>query len=291
MTPTNSTKQALRALVEARRGALMPGAFNALSARVAEDLGFEAVYITGAGVTNMQLGLPDMAFMGLAEIAEATCRIRDVVELPLLVDADTGFGNALNVRHTVRTLERAGADGIQLEDQVSPKRCGHFNGKDVIGADEMVGKIKAAVDARRDSGFVVMARTDARAVHGFNAAVDRAHAYAEAGADILFVEACESADEIRALPRQLPQRPLLMNMVIGGKTPIVPADELAAMGYGAVLYANAALQGALLGMQRALGALKQTRQLTEASGLVASFKERQQVVRMPQMDELATKYR
>jgi len=139
----------------------------------------------------------------------------------------------------------------------------------------MVGKIKAAVDTRRDSDFVVMARTDARAVHGFNAAIDRAHAYAEAGADILFVEACETDNEIRALPRQLPQRPLLMNMVIGGKTPIVPANELTELGYGLVLYANAALQGALLSLQRALAALKETRQLTEASGLVASFKERQ----------------
>jgi 2-methylisocitrate lyase-like PEP mutase family enzyme len=286
-----STRLALRTLAEARRGALLPGAFNALSARVVEDLGFEALYITGAGVTNMQLGLPDMAFMGLAEIAEATNRIRDAVELPLLVDADTGFGNALNVRHAVRTLERAGADGIQLEDQVSPKRCGHFDGKDVISADEMVGKIKAAVDARHDHDVVIMARTDARAVHGFEAAVDRAHAYAEAGADVLFVEACTSAAEIHALPCQLPQRPLLMNMVIGGKTPIVHADELATLGYGFVLYANAALQGALLGMQQALGSLKETRQLTEASGQVASFKERQRIVRMPQMDELAARYR
>jgi len=285
-----NTRFALRTLAQARRGALLPGAFNALSARVIEDLGFEAVYVTGAGVTNMQLGLPDMAFMGLAEIAEATSRIRDAVALPLLVDADTGFGNTLNVRHAVRTLERAGADGIQLEDQVSPKRCGHFDGKDVIATDEMVGKIKAAVDARRDADLVIMARTDARAVHGFNAAVDRAHAFAEAGADILFIEACTSADEIRALPRELPQCPLLMNMVIGGKTPIVHADELATLGYGLVLYANAALQGALLGMQRALGALKETRQLTEASGLVASFQERQRIVRMPQMDELATRF-
>ncbi|HEX5683445.1 MAG TPA: isocitrate lyase/phosphoenolpyruvate mutase family protein [Ideonella sp.] len=285
-----NTRFALRTLAEARRGALLPGAFNAMSARVVEDLGFEALYITGAGVTNMQLGLPDMAFVGLAEIAEATSRIRDAVELPLLVDADTGFGNALNVRHTVRTLERAGADGIQLEDQVSSKRCGHFDGKDVIGTAEMVGKIKAAVDARQDADLVVMARTDARAVHGFSAAIDRAHAYAEAGADILFVEACTSADEIRVLPRDLPQRPLLMNMVIGGKTPIVPADELATLGYGLVLYANAALQGALLGMQRALATLKETRQLTEASGLVASFKERQRIVRMPQMDELAKRF-
>jgi 2-methylisocitrate lyase-like PEP mutase family enzyme len=281
--------KALRSLVEASRGVMVPGAFNALSAKVIEDIGFEAIYVTGAGVTNMTLGLPDQGFMGLAEIAEATSRIRDAVSLPLIVDADTGFGNALNVRHAVRTLERAGADCIQLEDQVSPKRCGHFNGKDVVPTAEMVGKIKAAVDARQDPDFLVMARTDARSVHGFEAAVERAVAFAEAGADILFVEACESVHEIRALPSRLPV-PQLMNMVIGGKTPIVSADELATMGYGIVLYANAALQGALLGMQRALSSLKETRRLEESSGLVASFKERQRLVGKPALDALEERY-
>mgnify|MGYP001076193266 CR=1 FL=1 len=139
-----STRKTLRALAEARRGVLVPGAFNALSARVIEDLGFEAIYVTGAGVTNMWFGLPDQGFMGLHEIADHTARIRDAVGLPLIVDADTGFGNALNVRHTVRVLERAGADCIQLEDQVAPKRCGHFSGKDVISTEEAVNKIKAA---------------------------------------------------------------------------------------------------------------------------------------------------
>jgi 2-methylisocitrate lyase-like PEP mutase family enzyme len=287
---TTSSRTALRKLVDARRGALVPGAFNALSARVAADLGFEAIYVTGAGVTNMQLGLPDQGFMGLAEIAEATGRIRDAVDLPLLVDADTGFGNALNVRHAIRTLERAGADCVQLEDQASPKRCGHFAGKAVIDAAEMVGKIKAAVDARHDAGMLVMARTDARAVHGFEAALERAQAFAEAGADILFVEACETADEIRALPRRLAQ-PQLMNMVIGGRTPIVDARELATLGFGIVLYANAALQGAIAGMQKALTALREMRRLDEDPALVASFAERQRLVRKPEMDALEQRYR
>ena len=284
-----TTKQTLRAMVDARRGALVPGAFNALSARVIEDLGFEAIYVTGAGVTNMTLGLPDQAFMGLAEIADATGRIRDAVQLPLIVDADTGFGNALNVRHTVRTLERAGADCIQLEDQVSPKRCGHFSGKAVIDTAEMVGKIKAAVDARLDAGLLVMARTDARSVHGFEAAIERAQAFADAGADILFVEATESAEEIRALPQRL-ATPQLMNMVIGGKTPLVDARELAGLGYGIVLYANAALQGALAGMQRALTVLRDTQRLDEDPVLVASFKERQRLVGKPALDRLEQRY-
>ncbi|HOM21617.1 MAG TPA: oxaloacetate decarboxylase [Ottowia sp.] len=285
-----TTRQRLRQLANARRGVLLPGAFNALSARVVEDLGFEALYITGAGVTNMWLGLPDQGFMGLAEIADHTARIRDAVELPLLVDADTGFGNALNVYHTVRTLERAGADGIQLEDQVAPKRCGHFSGKDVISTDEAVGKIKAAVDARRDADLVIMARTDAAATQGFEAAVERAQRFAEAGADILFVEAVTQADEIRALPRRL-AKPQLMNMVIGGKTPIVGAAELGQLGYGLVLYANAALQGALAGMQQALTALRDTGQVLESSGLVTPFAERQRLVGKPRWDALEQRYR
>ncbi|MGH6638195.1 MAG: isocitrate lyase/PEP mutase family protein [Polaromonas sp.] len=284
-----STKKTLRALAEARRGLLVPGAFNALSARVIADLGFEAIYVTGAGVTNMHFGMPDQAFMGLAEIADHTARIRDAVELPLIVDADTGFGNALNVRHTIRTLERAGADCIQLEDQVSPKRCGHFSGKEVISAAEMVGKIKAAVDARQDGDLLIMARTDARGVHGFEAAIERAQKYSEAGADILFVEACETADEIRALPQRL-DKPQLMNMVIGGKTPIFNAQELAGLGYGIVLYANAALQGALAGMQQALTVLRDTRRLDEDPALVTPFAERQRLVDKPFFDSLEKLY-
>ena len=285
-----TTKQQLKALANARRGVLVPGAFNALSARVVADLGFEALYITGAGVTNMWLGLPDQAFMGLTDIADHTARIRDAVELPLIVDADTGFGNALNTYHTVRTLERAGADCIQLEDQVSPKRCGHFHGKEVIATDEMVGKIKAAVDARRDPDLLIMARTDACAMHGFDAAVERAQRYSEAGADILFVEAVTHADEIRALPQRL-DKPQLMNMVIGGKTPIFSANELGSLGYGLVLYANAALQGAVAGMQKALTALRDTQRIDESAGLVATFAERQRLMRKTEWDALEKKYR
>ncbi|KRC36031.1 oxaloacetate decarboxylase [Acidovorax sp. Root219] len=284
-----NTKQQLRALVQARRGAIVPGAFNALSARVIEDLGFEAIYITGAGVTNMWFGLPDQGFVGLAEMADHTARIRDAVGLPLIVDADTGFGNALNVRHTVRTLERAGADCIQFEDQVAPKRCGHFAGKDVISTEEAVNKIKAAADARQDADLLILARTDACAVHGFEAAVERAQRFAEAGADILFVEAVTTADEIRALPQRL-ERPQLMNMVVGGKTPIFGAEELGCMGYGLVLYANATLQGAVAGMQKALGVLRDDRRLEEDPALVAPFAERQRLVGKPAWDVLERRY-
>jgi 2-methylisocitrate lyase-like PEP mutase family enzyme len=287
---TTTTRQQLKALVNARRGVVVPGAFNALSARVVADMGFEALYITGAGVTNMWFGMPDQGFMGLSEIADHTARIRDAVELPLIVDADTGFGNALNTYHAVRTLERAGADCIQLEDQVSPKRCGHFNGKAVIPVDEMLGKIRAACDARRDPDLLIMARTDAAAVEGFEAAVERAERFAEAGADILFVEAVTQVEEVRALPQRL-RTPQLINLVIGGKTPITDAAELGRLGYGLVLYANAALQGAVAGMQRALGQLKTDGVIDEGSGLVASFAERQRLVDKPQWDALEQRYR
>ncbi|WP_041943800.1 isocitrate lyase/PEP mutase family protein [Variovorax paradoxus] len=284
-----STRKQLKSLAEARRGLIVPGAFNALSAKVVEDLGFKAIYITGAGVTNMWFGMPDQGFMGLAEIADHTARIRDAVSVPLIVDADTGFGNALNVRHTVRTLERAGADCIQFEDQVAPKRCGHFSGKEVISTEEAVSKIKAAVDARQDQELLIMARTDAAAVHGFEAAVERAQKFAEAGADILFVEAVTTADEIRALPQRL-AKPQLMNMVIGGKTPIFNAEDLGELGYGIVLYANAALQGAVSGMQKALTVLRDEKQVLESSGLVTTFAERQRLVGKPEWDALEKRY-
>ncbi len=289
MQPTLSPRQTLRKLAEARRGVLVPGAFNALSAKVIADLGFEAIYVTGAGVTNMWFGMPDQGFMGLSDIASHTARIRDAVELPLIVDADTGFGNALNVRHTVRVLERAGADCIQLEDQVAPKRCGHFSGKEVISTEEAVSKIKAAVDARHDPDFLIMARTDAAAIHGFEAAVERAQRFAEAGADILFVEAVTTADEIRALPERL-RPPQLMNMVIGGKTPIFGAEELGLMGYGLVLYANAALQGAVAGMQKVLGTLRDNKRVDEDPALVVTFSERQRLVGKREWDALEKRY-
>ena len=284
-----SPRQQLKSLAEARRGVLLPGAFNALSAKVIEDLGFEAIYVTGAGVTNMWFGMPDQGFMGLHEIADHTARIRDAVSLPLIVDADTGFGNALNVRHTVRVLERAGADCIQLEDQVAPKRCGHFSGKEVISTEEAVSKIKAAVDARIDPDFLIMARTDACATQGFEAAIERAQKFAEAGADILFVEAVTTAEQIRALPQRL-AKPQLMNMVIGGRTPIFGAEELGSLGYGIVLYAYAALQGAVAGMQKALTVLRDTKRIDEDPALVTPFAERQRLVGKLAWDALEKRY-
>lgn len=268
---------------------IVPGAADALAARVIASLGFEAVYVTGAGVTNALLGLPDLGFISLPELAQQTAAIRDAVDLPVIVDADTGFGNPLNVRHAVRVLERAGANAIQIEDQVFPKRCGHFSGKQVVPAAEMAAKIRAAADARRDSDFLIIGRTDARAMHGFEAAIERAARWIEAGADVTFVEAPESIDEVRRIPSLL-RVPQIINLVPGGKTPLTDASELASMGYAIALYANAALQGAIAGMQEALGDLKARGLLDEKSGKIATFADRQKLVQKPMLDELEKKY-
>jgi 2-methylisocitrate lyase-like PEP mutase family enzyme len=283
------TGKVLRAKLEERRGLLVPGAANALAARIIEDLGFEAVYVSGAGVTNTLWGMPDLGFISLPEIAQHTATIREAVKIPVLVDADTGFGNALNVRHSVRVLERAGADAIQMEDQTMPKRCGHFDNKSVISTEEMAGKVKAAVDARTSRDLLIVARSDALAVEGFEATIERVQRYIEAGADLTFVEAPENADQIRKIPQRL-SVPQVVNVVVGGKTPVFDQEELGKMGYGLVLYANVALQGAIAGMQAALKQLKTTGRVDEVSAMVASFAERQRLVKKPFFDELERKY-
>lgn len=286
---SHEINKAFRARLASGSAILLPGAANALAARVIEDMGFEAVYLSGAGLTNTFLGMPDLGFVSLPEIAQHTATIRDATALPIIVDADTGFGNALNVRHAIRTLERAGASAVQLEDQVSPKRCGHFSGKDVVPLGEARSRIRAAVDARQDPNLLIVARTDARATLGYDAAIERAAAFIEDGADITFVEAPESVEEIAGIPARLPGTPQLVNLVVGGRTPILDLSELDRMGFSLVLYANVALQGAVYGMQAALRQLRQRGSLDE-SGPVASFAERQRLVNKPLYDALEQRY-
>jgi 2-methylisocitrate lyase-like PEP mutase family enzyme len=284
----NNSGEALRDKLSQRRGLLVPGAANALAARIIEDLGFEAVYLSGAGLTNSLLGLPDMGFVGLSEIAQHASAIRDAVRIPLVVDAETGFGNALNVGHTVRVLERAGADAIQLEDQQMPKKCGHFTNNSVVAREEMVGKIKAAVDARKGD-LLVIARTDALAVEGFESALDRAEHYIEAGADVTFVEAPETEEQVRAIARRL-RAPQVINLVMGGRTPVLAQNNLAEMGFAMILYANVALQGAVAGMQSALKKLQRDGKLADNDPVIATFSERQRLVQKPKFDALSKKY-
>jgi 2-methylisocitrate lyase-like PEP mutase family enzyme len=280
----NPNQRLKQALAE-RRALLVPGAANALTARIIEDLGFEAIYLTGAGLANTSFGVPDIGLVTMTELVEATAAISAATTLPLVVDADTGFGNELNVVRTVRALERAGAAAIQLEDQVFPKKCGHFAGKAVIPTAEMTAKLKAAADARHSRDFLLIARTDARAIEGLDAAIERAQRFVEAGADVTFVEAPQSMAELAEIPRRL-GLPQVANMVVGGKTPLASQKELAAMGFALVLYANAALQASVLAMQEVLGALRQDGSLARVANRLASFEERQRIVGKDEWDKL-----
>lgn len=277
----------LREIVSRRQAVLAPGAANALFARIIEDLGFECVYVTGAGIANMALGAPDIGLTSLDDIAQTVSRIADAVALPLIVDADTGFGNEVNTWRTMKVLERAGAAAIQLEDQEFPKRCGHFNGKSVVALDAMLPKIRAAADARtRDT--LIIARTDALAVEGIDAALDRADAFTEAGADLCFVEAPRDAEQMRRIAQlRVPQ---VANIVHGGKTPPLPQAELADMGFGIVLYANAALQAAVRASVEVLGSLKATGSLDAVHDKLASFEERQAAVAKDRWDALEQQF-
>jgi len=279
----------LKSILARREAVIMPGAPNALFANVINELGYECAYITGAGVTNMYLGMPDVGLITMTEMVQHIAMIADVVDIPLLVDGDTGFGNPVNTYRTVRAYERAGAAGIQIEDQDFPKKCGHFNGKAVIPTGEMVQKIKAAADSRRDGDFQIIARTDAIAVNGIEDALDRAHRYIEAGADVTFVEAPVNLDDIGRISSELPV-PQIFNYVFGGKTPPVDHSRLKEMGYGASLFANAALQASLTSVYNVLGELQRTGSLEGVKDAMASFEMRQNAVRKQDYDAMEKRY-
>ena len=279
----------LKQMARRREAILVPGAANALFARVVEAAGFDCAYITGAGIANMRLGAPDIGLITLSEIADTVWSTADAVDLPLIVDADTGFGNALNAYRSMRMLERAGAAAIQVEDQVFPKRCGHFSGKQVIPAAEMVQKIKAMADARIDDDLSIIARTDALAIDGIDAALDRARAYLEAGADITFVEAPTDAAQMGRIAREL-DAPQVANIVFGGRTPEPGAERLRQMGFAFVLYANAALQAALLASREVLEALRRHGSLAPVADRLASFEMRQQAVAKGVWDAREVRY-
>lgn len=247
---------------------LAPGCFDALSASMIERAGFEAAYLSGASIAYTKLGRPDIGLLGLTEVADTLSYIRERVEIPVACDADTGFGNAINVQRTVQVLERAGASAIQLEDQVMPKRCGHLQGKKLVSKGEMVGKVKAAVDARRDSNTVIIARTDAIAVNGIEDALDRASAMAEAGADILFVEAPRDLEQMKRVVATVgAKKPLLANMVEGGKTPVKSAHELGALGFSFVIFPGGMVRAIVHHVQQFLSVLKE-------NGTTDSFRDR-----------------
>ncbi len=235
-----SPQQILRDRIKQNNILLAPGVYDAFGAMMSERAGFEALYLSGASIAYTKLGRPDIGLVTADELASVVGTIRERTLLPIIVDADTGFGNALNVQRTVKLLERNGASAIQIEDQSLPKRCGHLAGKTLVSADEMNGKIKAALDARTDENTVIIARTDAIAVEGYESALERAAGYVEAGADVLFVEAFQNGDQItQAIERFGDGIPQLVNMVEGGKTPLMPANELEERGFSIVIYPGA----------------------------------------------------
>jgi 2,3-dimethylmalate lyase len=280
----------LKKLLRSKDFLLMPGCFNALSARLVEQAGFPAVYISGAGVASNFLGYPDIGLTSMAEVLENARNIAQVTNIPAICDADTGFGNAVNVIRTVREFENAGISGIQLEDQAMPKKCGHTEGKLLISKAEMVQKIKAAVDARKDGDFVLVIRTDAIAVNGIEDAIDRALAYQEAGADVIFVEAPQDLEQMKRITRTI-KAPLLANMVEGGgKTPILPSAELKAMGYKIAIYPTALWMASIKAMLEVLQVLKEDGTSLRYADHMVSFQEMFEVVGRSGYAALEKKY-
>ena len=268
-----------------------PGVYDAFSALLVAQAGFDAAYLSGASIAYTRFGRPDIGLLSLDDVAHVTGSIRERVDLHLIVDADTGFGNALNVQRTVRLLERAGAGAIQLEDQTSPKRCGHLDGKTLVPAAEMAGKIRAAVDARRSAGTLIVARTDAVAVEGLDAALDRMDRYADAGADGLFVEALRTpADMATALKRLAPRAPMLANMVEGGKTPILPAAELQALGYRIAIFPGGTVRALSFALQGYLASLRQHGTTEPWWPQMLQFDQLNQLIGTPEMLAQGKKY-
>lgn len=280
-----AARRVLREILAADRITVLPGAADAITARVIEQAGFDGVYVTGAGFANASFGVPDIGLIALPEIREHVRRIASVVSIPVVVDADTGYGGILNVGRAVRELELAGASAIQIEDQAEPKRCGHFDGKSLVSPDEMVQRLAAAIDARTDPDLVIIARTDAYQEEGMAGAVERARAYRLAGADALFVEAPTNTDDLRELPRLL-DAPIIANMVEGGKTPMVDAAELEAMGFRVALFANTALRAAVYAVQDAMRVLREQGGTATLSGRMLGWEDRQKLTGLPQMQEL-----
>ena len=279
----------LRRLLEAPELLVAPGVAECVGARLVAEQGFDALYMTGAGTTASRLGMPDVGLLGVTEMADNAGRIADAAALPLIADADTGYGGPINVRRTIQCYERAGVAGVHMEDQDWPKRCGHLAGKTLIPADEMCAKVRAAVDARSDPDFIVIARTDAIAVEGFAAALDRAKAYEEAGADVLFVEAPTTMEQIETIPKTF-SRATLYNMAMSGKTPVLPASEIESLGFGVVIYPGLSLSAAIPAIRRALAELKDTGGLDAASADMASFRDFFELMGLESVQDLESRY-
>ena len=291
-----STAQAprarLRELIAAPELLVVPGAYDALSARLVEQAGFEAVYLTGFGASASRLGRPDVGLLSAGDMVDQVRRFVDAVDKPVIADADTGYGNAINVIHTVRAYEQAGVAGLHLEDQVMPKKCGHMSGKVVVPVEEMVGKLRAAVEARRDPDLVLIARTDAAAVHGLDDAIARARAYAEAGADVLFVEAPTSEEDIAKVATELQGvAPLVFNWAEGGRTPPLPFERVRELGFSLVIYPIATLLAATKAVQDVLATIAEHGSPLPVMDALPTFTDFTDLIGLPEVTELEQRFR
>ena len=284
MTP----RQMMRTLIARRGYTMAPGAYDTLTARLVEQAGFEAVYLTGGGYSRAN-GYPDLGLLTLSENVRFIGLTVEAVGIPVIADADTGYGNAINVIRTVREYEKSGVAAFHIEDQVSPKKCGHYEGKEVISTAEMVGKIHAAADTRQDSDLVIIARSDARAVEGLQAAIDRVNAYLDAGADVGFVEAPQNVEELRIVGRGV-RGPALVNVFEGGKTPMLPAYELETMGFRLGIYPSQTHRAAIRAAQRVLTALKEDGDTRRIEPELATFQDREDAVGTARWRALEEKY-
>lgn len=279
----------LRRMLDKGETILAPGAYDCLTAKVIERAGFSALYMTGYGTAASRLGRPDVGLLTMSEMVENARRIAEAVQIPLIADADTGYGNPVNVRRTVQEYERAGVAAIHIEDQVWPKRCGHMEGKRVIPMEEMVQKVRAAVEAREDTDFLIIARTDARAVHGLKEAIARGQAYAHAGADLLFIEAPQSAEEVRVIARSF-QVPLLYNYSASGRTPLLPLEELEALGFRIIIFPTQALYTAYKAVMELMEAIRRGIPAQALMERMPSFQEFNAFIGLPEIEVLENRY-
>lgn len=286
----NVGAERLREMLAGTEPVLAPGAYDGLTARLVEEAGFEAVYMTGFGATASLLGRPDIGLLTFSEMADNARRITQAVEVPVIADADNGYGNPINVIRTVREYETAGVSAIHIEDQISPKKCGHLEGKQVIDASEMVEKVRAAVEARSSEDFVIIARTDARAVEGIDGALERARRYREAGADVLFVEAPQSEEEVAAVAEAFPDVPLLFNWLEGGKTPATPLGQLKDLGFRLIIFPVSTLLAAARAVREVLARMRQDGDPTPIMDRLLPFEEFTDLIGLPKIRELEERF-
>ncbi|HEX2229684.1 MAG TPA: oxaloacetate decarboxylase [Candidatus Binatia bacterium] len=284
-----NARQTLKALLKRNQLLVAPGCFDGLSARLVQEAGFEAAYLSGGAVAR-SMGIPDIGLVTMSEVIERAAQVTAVVNIPVIADADTGYGNAVNLVRTVREYERAGVAAIHIEDQITPKRCGHLDGKEVIPLAEMEQKLRAALATRTDRDFCIIARTDARGVNGFEDAIERGRAFGKLGVDAVFIEAPQSEAELAEIPRALPDVPLLVNVFKGGKTPMLPVERLEQMGYRIAIYPSETQRAGIFAMRQVLSLLKREGTTEAMDAQLTTFKERDQVVALDEWQGIERKF-